>query len=88
MALNIDLCCLEWCRGVVVKHVNSQYRGVSSISPRDTFKTPLVMKATGNYLMNSISLEKTQSLVSGFRYARNRECDAVCHFVFQPSVKR
>ena len=31
---------------------------VSSIPPCVTFKTPLVMKATGNHLMNSTSLEK------------------------------
>ena len=45
---------------------------VSWIPPCVTFKTPLVMKAMGNHLMNSTSLENTQSPVSGFCYARNR----------------
>ena len=40
-------------------------------------KTALVRKATGNHLMNTTSLGKTQSLVSGFCYARNRACNAV-----------
>ena len=42
---------------------------VSSIPPSVTFKMSLVRKATGNHFMNSISLEKTQSPVSGFCYA-------------------
>ena len=50
---------------------------VSSIPPCVTFKTPLVRKATGNHLMNSTSLGKTQNPVSGFCYARNRVCNAV-----------
>ena len=50
---------------------------VSSIPPCVTFETPLARKATGNHLMNSTSVEKTQSPVSGFCYARNRVCDAV-----------
>ena len=49
---------------------------VSSIPPCITFETPLVRKATGNHLMNSTSLEKTQSPVSGFCYARNQVCNA------------
>ena len=40
-------------------------------------KTPLARKATGNHLMRSTSLGKTQSPVSGFCYARNRVCNAV-----------
>ena len=39
-------------------------RVVSSILSCVIFKTPLVRKATGSHLMNSTSLEKTQSLVS------------------------
>ena len=50
---------------------------VSSIPPCVTFKTPLVRKATGNNPMNSNSLEKTQSHVSGFCYPRNRVYNAV-----------
>ena len=49
---------------------------VSSIPPCVIFKTPLVRKATGNHLMNSTSLEKTQSPVSGFCYAPSRVCNA------------
>ena len=45
---------------------------VGSIPPCVTFKIPLVRKATGNRLMNSTSLEKTQGPVSGFCSARNR----------------
>ena len=45
---------------------------ITSIPPCVAFKTPLVRKATGNHLMNSTSLERTQSAVSGFCYARNR----------------
>ena len=45
---------------------------ITSIPPCVTFQTPLVRKATGNHLMNSTSLERTQSPVSGFCYARNR----------------
>ena len=41
------------------------------------FKTPLVGKATGNHLIKFTFLEKTQSPVSGFCYARNRVCNAV-----------
>ena len=33
--------------------------------------------------MNSISLEKTQSPVSGFCYARNRICDAINIRIFK-----
>ena len=67
-----------WCRGEVVKHADSHNTGVvSSIPPCVTFKKPLVRRATGNYLMNSTSLEKTQSPVSCFCYARNRVCNAV-----------
>ena len=64
------------CLGVVVKHANSQNRVVSWIPPYVTFKAPLVKKTTGNHLMNSTSLEKTHSPVSGFCYARNRVCNA------------
>ena len=32
-------------------------------------------KATGNHLIKSTSLEKTQSPVSGFCHARNRVCN-------------
>ena len=51
-------------------------RVVSLIPPCIAFKTLLVGKATGNHLINSTSLEKTQSPVSGFCYARNRVCNA------------
>ena len=40
-------------------------------------KTSLARKATGNHLINYTSLEKAQSPVSGFCYARNRICNAV-----------
>ena len=49
---------------------------VSSIPPCVTFETPLARKATENHLTNSTSLEKTQSPVSGFCYARNRVCNS------------
>ena len=39
---------------------------VSSNPPCVTINTPLVRKAVGNYLMKATSLEKAQSLVSGF----------------------
>ena len=45
---------------------------VSSTPPCVAIKTQLVRKATRNHLMNSISLEKTQSSVSGLCYAQNR----------------
>ena len=57
---------------------------VSSIPPCVTFKTPFVRKATGNHLMNSTSLDKTQSPVSGFRYARNWVNNAASK-IFEPS---
>ena len=50
---------------------------VSSTPPCVTLKTPLVGKTAGNHLMNSTSLEKTQSPVSGLFYVRNRVCNAV-----------
>ena len=50
---------------------------VSSIPSCVTFKTPLVKKAMGDHLMNSTSLEKIQSPVSGFCYDRNRVCSAL-----------
>ena len=50
---------------------------VGSIPPCFTYKTPSVRKATVNHLMNSTSLEKTQSPISGFCSARNRVCNAV-----------
>ena len=40
----------------------------------NSMKMILLMKATGNYPMNSTSLEKTQSPVSGFCYAQNQGC--------------
>ena len=49
---------------------------VSSIPPCITIKTLLFWKATGNHLIKSTSLEKTQSPVSGCCCARNRVCDA------------
>ena len=55
---------------------------MSLIPPCVTIKTPLVRKATGNHLVNSTSLEKTQSPVSSFCYAQNRACDAAaCHYI-------
>ena len=42
----------------------------------NSMKILLARKATGNHLMNSTSLEKTQSPVSGFCYTRNRVCNA------------
>ena len=50
---------------------------VSSIPPCVTLKAPFMRKATENHIMNSTSLEKTQSPVSGFCYARNRVCNAL-----------
>ena len=67
----------EWGRGVADKHADSQHRGCQSIPPCVAFKTPLVRKATGNHFMNSTTLEKTQSPVSGFCYVQNRVCNAV-----------
>ena len=49
---------------------------VSSIPSCATFKPPLVRKATENHLIKSTSLEKPQSPVSGFCYARNRVYNA------------
>ena len=49
----------------------------SSTPARVIAKVSLVRKATGKYLMKSISLEIAQSPVSGFCYARNRGCSAV-----------
>ena len=48
-------------------------RVVSSIPSCVTYKTQLARKATVNHLKFT-SLEKTQSPVSGFCYARNRMC--------------
>ena len=59
---------------------------VSSIPPCVTFKTPLVRKASGNHLMNSTSLENTQSAISGFCYARNRVCNAVLFLINEEGV--
>ena len=61
----------------MVKHADSQTGVVSLIPACVTLKTPLVRKATGNHLMNSTSLENTQSPVSGFCYAPNGVCFAV-----------
>ena len=47
---------------------------VSLIHARVIIKAPLARKAMGNHIMNSTSLEKPQSPVSGFCYARNRVC--------------
>ena len=64
--------------------------GVASSSlTRVTRKTPLLRKATGNYLTKSTSREKSQSLASGFCCSRNRpilECgfDSTC-FILQNS---
>ena len=44
----------------------------------NSMKMILARKAMWNHLMNSTFLEKTQSPVSGFCYARNRVCNAVC----------
>ena len=43
---------------------------VSSNPARVTIKTQLVRKATRNHLVKSTSIEKTQSPVSGFCYAK------------------
>ena len=56
----------RWCRGVVVKHTDSNAGVVSSNPARVTMKTPLVRKETVNHFMKSTSLEKTQNSVSGF----------------------
>ena len=65
-------------RGVMVKACETHNNEVGSSSPtRGAMKTPLVMEATGNHLIKSTSIENTQGPVSGFCYARNRECDAV-----------
>ena len=70
----------QWCRGVVIKRVDPN---TSSNRARVTMKTPSVRKATGNHLMNSTSLEKTQSPVSGWCYAQNRVWDAdIFHCLF------
>ena len=54
--------------------------GVVSLNPtRVTSKMPLVKNATVNHLMNSTSLEKTHSHISGLCYARNRVCNALLH---------
>ena len=50
---------------------------VSSIPHCVPIKTPFARNATGNHLIKSTSLEKTQCPISGFCYARNRVCDAV-----------
>ena len=50
---------------------------VTSNSQFVLVKAPLVRKATRNYLINPTSLEKSQSPVSGFYYARNGICNAV-----------
>ena len=51
----------KWRRGVVVKLANLLHRGCQFDSYMFHFKkTLLVSKATGNHLMNSNSLEKTQ----------------------------
>ena len=43
----------------------------------NSMKILLLWKATETHLMNSISLARIQSPVSGFCYARNRVCNAV-----------
>ena len=50
---------------------------VSSVPPCVTIKSPFVRKGMGDHLIKSSSLEKSQSPVSGFCYARNRVCDVV-----------
>ena len=47
---------------------------LSSIPPCVTLKNVIGEEGDGNHLMNSTSLEKSQSPVSGFYDARNREC--------------
>ena len=57
---------------------------VRSIHPCVVFKTPLVRTATGNHLMNSTSLEKSQSPVSGFCYGRDGVCNAAPRHTGEP----
>ena len=61
---------------------------VSSIPQCVTFKMPLARKGTGNQLMNSTSLEKTQSPVFGFCYARNGAGNVAVMFHFSSNVKQ
>ena len=66
-SLLMDLHPFLWCRGEVVQRADA---GVVMSNPaRDTIKIPLARYATGDHLIKSISLEKTQSFVSGFCYA-------------------
>ena len=57
---------------------------VSSNPARVTTKTRLASKATGNNLIKSTYLEKTQSPFSGFSYARSQVYDAVYIRLFSP----
>ena len=60
---------------------------VSSIPSCVTIKTQLSRKAKGSHLIESTSLEKTQSPISGFHHALNRICNAVHRFLAWPPVK-
>ena len=60
----------------IKKKEDEQKEKKSSIPTCVTFKMSVARKAKGNHLMNSTSLEKTQSPDSGFCYARNRVCNA------------
>ena len=52
--------------------VRTHYAGVvSSIPPCVTIKSPLIWKVTGNHLIESTFLDKTQKTVSGFCYLWN-----------------
>ena len=62
----------QCCRGVVVKHVDSQHRGCEFDSSMCHNKNTIGEEDNGKPLIKSTSLEKTQSPVSEFYYARNR----------------
>ena len=49
---------------------------VVSSDPACVIEPPLARKEAGNHLIKFNSLEKTQSLVSGFFNARNQVCNA------------
>ena len=66
----------EWCRGVVVKHADSQRRGFQSDSSMCHNKEAIGAEGNGNPPHKIHFPRKTQSPVFGFCYAGIRVCNA------------
>ena len=65
----------------MVKHADSQYKGCEFECCMCHNKNAIGEEGNGKPPHESTSLERTQSPVAGFCYARNRVCNRVLHSI-------